>query len=45
MNYNKEVMIKEEKIVDETEYQRIVETYLDDVYRTVLACCKNKENA
>ena len=38
-------MIKEEKIVDETEYQRIVETYLDDVYRTVLACCKNKENA
>lgn len=31
--------------MDSNEYQRIVETYLDDVYRTVSCCCKNKENA
>ena len=27
------------------EYHRIAEKYLDDVYRTVLGCCGNKENA
>lgn len=32
-------------VVDSTEYQRIVEKYLDDIYRTVLCCCKHKENA
>ena len=31
--------------MDSNEYQRVVEMYLDDVYRTVLCCCKNKENA
>ncbi len=31
--------------MDPNEYQRIVETYLDDVYRTVFCCCRNKENA
>ena len=31
--------------MDQTEYHRIVELYLDDVYRTVLCCCKHKENA
>lgn len=29
--------------MDSGDYQRIVEMYLDDVYRTVLCCCKNKE--
>lgn len=31
--------------MDSTDYHRIVDRYLDDVYRTVLSCCKNKENA
>ncbi|MBQ2444456.1 MAG: sigma-70 family RNA polymerase sigma factor [Clostridia bacterium] len=31
--------------MDSTEYHRIVDRYLDDVYRTVLSCCKNRENA
>ncbi len=31
--------------MDSTEYHRVVDRYLDDVYRTVLSCCKNKENA
>ncbi len=31
--------------MDSTEYHRIVEKYLDDVYRTVFCYCKNKENA
>ncbi|MBQ3929105.1 MAG: sigma-70 family RNA polymerase sigma factor [Clostridia bacterium] len=31
--------------MDANEYHRIVEMYLDDVYRTVFCCCKNKENA
>ncbi len=31
--------------MDPAEYHRIVDKYLDDVYRTVLFCCKNKENA
>ena len=31
--------------MDSTDYHRIVDKYLDDVYRTVLSCCKNKENA
>ncbi len=31
--------------MDSTEYHRIVDRYLDDVYRTVLSCCKHKENA
>lgn len=31
--------------MDSTDYHRIVDRYLEDVYRTVLSCCKNKENA
>lgn len=31
--------------MDSTDYHRIVDKYLDSVYRTVLSCCKNKENA
>ncbi len=31
--------------MDQTEYHQIAEKYLDDVYRTVYCCCKNKENA
>lgn len=31
--------------MDSADYHRIVDKYLDDVYRTILSCCKNKENA
>ena len=36
---------KGDEKMDSTEYQNIAQTYLDDVYRTVYCCCKNKENA
>ena len=31
--------------MDAVKYHSIADRYLDDVYRTVLSCCKNKENA
>ena len=31
--------------LDPVKYHSIADRYLDDVYRTVLGCCKNKENA
>ena len=31
--------------MDPVKYHSIADRYLDDVYRTVLSCCKNKENA
>jgi len=31
--------------MDAVKYHSIADRYLDNVYRTVLSCCKNKENA
>ncbi len=31
--------------MDSTAYHSVVDRYLNDIYRTVLSCCGNKENA